>query len=438
MTESRDAETGAEGTRVLEALAARPGGPELLAAARERADLHLVGGAVRDLLLGRSPHELDVVVADGAPELAGELARTLAGRGAEGAGEAEQARATAHPRFGTVVVEWHGGRIDVATRRAESYPRPGALPEVSAGDVEKDLARRDFTVNAMAVPLGGPEAGRLLQAEAALDDLRAGRLRVLHERSFIDDPTRLLRLARYEARLGFTAEESTARLAAQALAQGAVDTVSRARLGAELRLALRERDPLAALAALQALDVLAALHPGLRLDRGLAQRALELLPADGLGCALLLAVLLLGVRDGDGREARAEMRGLLDGFEIPAPVRDRAVQASVAAPALAGELRPGRRPSELYDALALRPPEAIALAGALAPTASGGAEVAGDWLARLRDVRLQITGEDLLAAGVPAGPRVGAGLERALRLRLDGELGAGREAELAAAMEAGP
>ncbi len=107
------------------------------------------------------------------------------------------ADANEHERFGTALVEWDGGRIDVATRRAESYPAPGALPEVRAGTEQEDLERRDFTVNAIAVRLGGERRGEVRAVPDALGDLEHGRLRVLHEQSFTDDPTRLLRMARY-------------------------------------------------------------------------------------------------------------------------------------------------------------------------------------------------------------------------------------------------
>ncbi|HYB24907.1 MAG TPA: hypothetical protein VED41_13980, partial [Solirubrobacteraceae bacterium] len=218
------------GEEVLRALATRPGGPQLLALCEQREDVALVGGAVRDLLLGRAPRELDVVAGADAATLARQLADRLG------------ARVSTHERFGTALVEWEAGRIDLATRRAESYAAPGALPEVRPGSVQEDLARRDFTVNAIAVALGGGQRGTLDSAEHALDDLASGRLRVLHERSFIDDPTRLWRLARYRARLRFQAEARTAQLAGAAVAAGALATVSGARVGAELRLALGEAD----------------------------------------------------------------------------------------------------------------------------------------------------------------------------------------------------
>ena len=119
-------------------------------------------------------------------------------------------------------VEWAGARVDIAERATESYPAPGALPEVRAGGDGEDLQRRDFTVNAIAVALGGAAAASS-ERRHALEDLRAGRLRVLHERSFIDDPTRLLRLARYRARSASEIESGTGALATRALQEGALD-----------------------------------------------------------------------------------------------------------------------------------------------------------------------------------------------------------------------
>ena len=264
------------GETVLERLRELPGGPELLDLAAGREDVELVGGAARDLLLEHRPRELDVVVAADAPSFARELSLSLGIL--SGADHGERSGTTLHERFGTALVWWEAGRIDIAVRRAESYPAPGALPAVRAGTIEEDLRRRDFTVNAIAVPLSGPHRGELYTVPHALEDLAAARLRVLHERSFLDDPTRLLRLARYLARLGFEPEERTAELGAEALAADALSTVSGARVGAELRLALAEPDPVRALSALSELGILFALHPRLRFDESLARAALEMLP----------------------------------------------------------------------------------------------------------------------------------------------------------------
>ncbi len=425
------------GPDVLHALAAQPGGPTLLELGRARDDLALVGGAVRDLLLERAPRELDVVVDAGAAELAHELAGSL------------RASVTAHERFGTAVVAWQGGRIDIAERRAESYPVPGALPEVRPGNAREDLSRRDFTVNAIAVALGGEHPGRLDAAEHALEDLAARRLRVLHERSFLDDPTRLLRLARYRARLRFDVEPHTAELAARAVSGDALATISRARIGAELRLALHEADAIAALAALEEMGVLVALAPSpdgqgeptLRLDRERARHALALLPEDGRPDLLLLASLLLTLVNAQGVDPEPVIFELLDGLEFTAGERDRVLRSALVAPALVDEIAHALTASELHDVLSAHPLEAVALAGALGGTPSGDgrhgvSRRAEEWLRTLRHVRLAITGDDLLAAGIPAGPELGMRLGAVLARKLDGELQDGLEAELQAALDA--
>lgn len=465
-------ETSPSAADLPERLRTLPGGAQLLESAPEGA--FLVGGAVRDLLLDRRPRELDVVVEGGdAPfgRAAAQLAAALASR------VGPRASVHEHERFGTAIVEWEGdtqdardaegagqaegerqgtrkgGRIDIATARRERYPVPGALPEVRAASLADDLRRRDFTINALACPLGVlPEEQRaashareeLRAVPHALEDLRAGRLRVLHERSFIDDPTRLWRLARYRARLGFAVEAHTARLAADAVAGGALRTVSLARIGAELRLALGEADPSAALVALEQLGALAALHPRLRFDPALAGSALSLLasavdgvaPGDTRPDLLLLAVLLRPMTDGPSEEVESEMRALMDGMELPAPERDLVLRAATRADSFADALANARESSEIYEIASRESLETVALAGAWGELSRSGADVAAHrWMTELRNVRLEITGEDLLAAGLSEGPEIGLRLQAALCAKLNGKLADGREAELAAALQ---
>jgi tRNA nucleotidyltransferase (CCA-adding enzyme) len=424
------ADASARGTSVLEGLAGRPGGGELLELARDREGIALVGGAVRDLLLGRTPRELDVVVPSGSSaQLASELASRLPGN------DARMPGVELHERFGTAVVEWISGRIDIAERRAESYALPGALPEVRPGTPAEDLARRDFTVNAIAVPLGGPGAGTIEAVDHALEDLGAGRLRVLHERSFLDDPIRLLRLARYRARLGFEIEPGTARLARSALAAGALGTVSGARLATELWLATEEDVPGAAFTSFAELGVLDALSLPSPFDERLLLDAYRLLPPDGVHEVVAMAVLFH--RPGESSQAaRRAAAELMDSFEFFAETREAVLAAAFDSPSLAAGLERAERPSQLRALLAGRPVEAIAIAGAIAarrsPEAAGRATA---WLGELRHVKLEIGGDDLTGAGVPQGPEVGRRLARTLERKLDGELDEGREAELAAALE---
>ncbi|MGI8413961.1 MAG: CBS domain-containing protein, partial [Solirubrobacteraceae bacterium] len=242
--------------------------------------VHLVGGAVRELLLGGQPQDLDLVVVGDAAAVARRLGGEL----------------RAHDRFGTCTVVADGFTYDVAYARRETYAYPGALPVVEPASLFEDLRRRDFTVNAAAIALGGPRPGKLTAVPGALEDLPAHRLRVLHDLSFVDDPTRLLRLIRYQSRLRFGPVPGTRRLALAAVRGGALRTVSGARVGAELRLLAREQDPVAALHALRELALDSAIHPGFGLrDPPLARRALALLPGDGRGDLLALALCARGI-----------------------------------------------------------------------------------------------------------------------------------------------
>jgi tRNA nucleotidyltransferase (CCA-adding enzyme) len=383
---------------VLDTLRALPAGAAVLAALGARDDVWVVGGAVRDALLGREPKDIDLVVAGDAAAVAQSLGPVR----------------EAHDRFGTFTVGVEGAPVNVATARRETYARPGALPDVEAASLTEDLARRDFTVNALAVDL----AGGLHGAEGAQADLAAGRLRVLHEGSFRDDPTRLWRLARYAARLSFAIEPETEALARAAVAAGALDTVTGPRIGAEVALAVNEPDPLAALAAAHELGLLPA---GMAPRRALTGRALALLPDDGHPGLLALAAAA-------GAVPEERLRAWLDALAVTAREREQVVAAATGAEALAELLAAARRPSEIHAAARGKQPEHVALAGALGPEAAARA-----WLDDLRDVHLDISGDDLLAEGVPAGPEMGRRLDRALAAKLDGRAD-GREAELAVAL----
>jgi tRNA nucleotidyltransferase (CCA-adding enzyme) len=371
-------------------LRADPCGARLLDAFAPGDGVHLVGGAVRDLLLGRPWRELDVVVEGDVDAAAARLGGEVA----------------AHERFGTARVTVGDCAFDLVRARAESYAHPGALPDVRPGTLDDDLQRRDVTVNAIALRLDGT----LAAVEGALEDLDAGVLRVLHDASFVDDPTRVWRVARYAARLGFDVDEHTRALAAAA----DPTTVSGDRLGAELRLALTEPDPLAALQAVAELSP-AYLPEGFDPRPSALAAALELLPDDGRRDLLTLAACTAGM------DTRA-LLAWLDDMGFVAGDRDRVAAASRYC---TGEpLRAARTNAEIARAARGAPVEAVALVGG---------ENARRWLAELRDVGLEINGDDLLAAGVPQGPEIGARLQRALDRKLDGEI-AGREQELATAL----
>jgi tRNA nucleotidyltransferase (CCA-adding enzyme) len=362
-----------DGARVLERLRALPGAAHVLDALAAHPGVWAVGGAVRDALLGRAPRELDFVVEGDAVA----VARTL--------GEP-----VVHAPFGTATV----GGVDLATARRETYPEPGVLPVVVPGaSLEEDLARRDFTVNAIAVQVSD---GSLKEWPGAREDLAAGVLRVLHGRSFLDDPTRLLRMARYGARLGFTVEPSTAALAARADPWPAGGS----RLGAELRRLAAEPAP-ACMERLADFGLGAALL-GPAFDPSPVARAVALLDSP------LVALGAAGATD----------RERLDALAFPAAERD--VLVACGAPWV-------REALEREDWVAVRRarPEAVAVAGAHGP-----AGTARRWLEELSGLRLSISGEDVITAGL-SGPAVGEALERAWAALY---AGGDRDAQLAAAL----
>ena len=373
----------------------------LLAAAESAAKrggrAFLVGGVVRDLLLGAGGLDLDVMVEGDARETARELAAALSGT------------VTTHDRFLTATVSVGAVRIDFATARKERYARPGALPTVRPADLDADLARRDFTVNAMAASLDPQRFGDLIDPHGGRADLDAGLIRVLHERSFIDDATRILRACRYAARFGFTLEDETERLARETT--GRLHAISGSRVRHEIERTLEEAAPGAAFDLAERLGALAAIHPGFRLGPA-TTRALDAAAGGGgtLGFAILGAAL--------SEETAAALAKRL---AVRAGIRRAMTDAARLASRREALAAPALRNSEVYAALSPYVREAVL---ACRFTAGDGimAERIDDFTGRLADVRPVLSGDDVIALGVESGPRVGQLLAGLLRARLDGEV----------------
>lgn len=403
-----------EPTRLAERVRALRGMDRLLpAVASLPAPVYLVGGAVRDLVRGEQPLDLDLAV-EGAD--AGAVARLLAER-LEGKVTEE------HERFGAAQFEAGGWNYTLTRTRRERYATPGELPVVAPAPLRDDLDRRDFTLNAMAVHLRGDLIGRLEDPHDGGADLDAGLLRVLHDGSFLDDPTRLLRGLRYCARLDAEFEEGTARLAVEAVESGAPATVSGTRTGHELVHVLEEPDAPAAVRLMGALALDRALHERLAADANLVASA-------QLGCYETGGDRVLAGLAAMCVPSPLELATWLDTLGLTSAQRRTVVWSAECGPRLGGQLRAARSPSELHDLLDPEPPESMALALATgAPS-----EPIVRYLHELRGVGLEISGADLVAAGVPESPALGRALAETLRRKLDGKL-SGRDAELAAALE---
>jgi len=374
-----------------------------------------VGGLVRDLLQGRAALDVDLVVeGDGvafARQLRDEIGGTLIVHGEFGTASIEGAAPPTGPPF---------GRIDLASARRERYESPGALPKVSPANIEEDLRRRDFSVNALAIALQPSAFGRLSDPLGGQRDLRRRCLRPLHPLSFVEDPTRVFRAARYAARLGLRLDASGRRALELALRVGAYPALSGQRLRVEVDLTAADSTGWRGFELLLRWRALKLWHPGYRVSRNVvgrvraAARLLARTGRTGVGVdAGELALIALLADQPIGVAQRCLARLAVTGD----PAR-RLLEGMAARP-LARQLdgNAWRRPSEVADALDRRSPQALA-----GVWISGGprARRQVEWFLRHgRTVRPLLSGDDLVALGIPRGPRVGRCLAALRRLRLD-------------------
>ncbi len=216
----------------------------------------LVGGFVRDFILNVPNYDLDIVIQGNGLKFASALSRRL------------NAKLVTHPRFGTAtLITPEKLKLDIATARSEVYPEPAALPVVSPGGIRQDLARRDFTINVLAVDLLAEKFGSLVDFYQGRQDLESGIIRILHNLSFIDDPTRIIRAVRFEQRLKFRIEPHSLKLLKEAVRSRMLKRVSPHRLRDELILILKEPVAIKCIRRLEKLAGLDFIHPRLKLNK---------------------------------------------------------------------------------------------------------------------------------------------------------------------------
>ncbi len=379
------------------------------AAQQRQQRLYLVGGVVRDLLLERTNFDLDLVVEGDAIKLAQEIAG------------GNQASVTAHPRFGTAKIKWGRRSADIAAARSETYSHPGALPSVRHGTIADDLARRDFTVNAMAIELNPHHFGELVDLHGGRQDLKKGLIRVLHDKSFTDDATRIWRALRYEARLDFQIESSTLELLNRDISM--LKTVSGDRIRHELELILKEELPEKALQRADELRVLSLLHPSLKGDDWLGKTfalAREQCLPDEPHPQLYLALLAY-------RLTAREMENFISYLKLTR-VTSQVLRDAAAIREKLGELdAPGLAPSLIYGLLHGYGLTALMAAELCADSAA--AENIELYLNVLRHVNPALSGNDLKGLGVPEGPKIKEILQSLREARLDGKISSKREEE---------
>lgn len=365
--------------------------------------LYLVGGVVRDLLVGQTNFDLDLVVEGNAIELAEYLAAINHGK------------IIRHPRFNTAKLQWDKWSVDLATARSESYAKPGALPTVTPGSINGDLFRRDFSINAMAIELNPDHYGELIDRYRGRDDLEHKLIRVLHENSFTDDATRIWRGLRYEQRLNFQLEPTTLKLLKRDIAM--LDTISGDRVRHELELILKEERPEKVLCRAEELGVLPKLSPTLKSRGRLAanfKQARQIGFPDPPPPGLYLALLVYPLTN-------QETGRLISFLRLAKPLArtlNDTISLKARLPALAD---PELAPSDIYRILAeysLQAVSANSLAGDL-PIARRHIQL---FLDKLRYVKPALSGNDLQEMGIAQGPKIKEILQRLHDARLDGKV----------------
>ncbi len=374
------------------------------AAANEGVELWLVGGPVRDALLGRPVLDLDLTSEAPAAELGPRLAERLGGT------------CGARSAFGTVKLRLDGRTLDLATARAEVYPYPASLPVIVAqANMADDLARRDFGINAMAASLHPRRFGELLDTQDGVADLDAGVVRVLHRASFRDDPTRMFRAARYVSRLGFRLDSATRGQLRRNLPH--IDALSAARVRREIERLLMEQDAARALLTAVRLGVLPAVESGLAAPE--VRAALKRADTRGLRGLALLGALTWPLP----AEHADAFRGRIGATRRQSQVMRAVVRLHEAESRLAA----AERPSRVSRVVGIAPREAVEAASVAASSAPARRNLARYLDASRR--RSPLDGHDLLALEVPPGPAVGAMLTSLRNAVLDGVVRSRTQAE---------
>ncbi len=377
-------------------------------------DVYLVGGAVRDLLLRNPNLDVDLVVeGDGIP-FARELSRTLEG-----------SRVRSHEKFRTAVLLFPDGfKIDVATARHEYYSRPGALPTVETSSIKRDLFRRDFTMNTVAVCLSPQRFGQVLDFFGGARDIKERIIRVLNNLSFVEDPTRILRAVRFSSRFNFAISKHTLGLMRRAVKMRVFDKVEGTRICNELVHILEEKTPLPPLMLMDDLGILPAIHPALSFIRKTKELLESVVGVLAWWRYLYMSeniepwiLYFLGMTDGISDE---EFRDMLIRLSLTqnriAQLGKERVQIRKSLSIFAGG--DADRPSKVAAAL-----RGLSMEGLLQMMAKTSREETrksiSEYILSLRHVRPALTGEDLLAMGYKPGPVFGKILAALRDARLD-------------------
>ncbi|MDD4876251.1 MAG: CCA tRNA nucleotidyltransferase [Dehalococcoidales bacterium] len=370
--------------------------------------LYLVGGAVRDLLLGQSTLDLDMVIEGNAIDLAQQLADFTEGK------------IKIHPRFNTANLKWDKWSIDLTTARTETYVKPGALPEITPSTITNDLSRRDFTINAMAVSLNINHYGTLNDQHGGTDDLEHKLIRVLHEKSFTDDATRIWRALRYEQRLDFHLEPDTLRLLKRDIHM--LDTINGDRIRYEVECILGEKYPEKILHRAEELGVLPKLSPALKGNKWLGekfQQTREISSPDTTPKNLYIALLVYPLTSTETERLISFLRVnkvLAQTLRDTINVKNKLISLT----------DPELKPAVIYHLLHGYSRHAV-IVNAIASNLPIVKQNIQLFLDKLRYVKPTLTGNDLQKMGITQGLQIKKTLQKLLEARLNEKVNSKQE-----------
>ena len=371
---------------------------------KHHSEVYLVGGVVRDMLAKKKILDLDFMVAGSIDEIVSSLGRRL------------KLRVVYHPSFKTAtLIRNDGHRIDFATTRQETYLSPGSLPVVREGALLQDLFRRDFTINAMALKINGPDAGALIDPFDGKEDLKKSFIRILHENSFHDDPTRLLRAVRFEQRFGFRMEKQTLNLFKKAVQAHVERTVKPPRYMAEFWKIFEEEAYVKCLRRMQALNLLRIFLPAQKLNWSLINKinnSLKKLKRNDRSSQIRFMGLMEML-------PKSKIKRFCHAFHIQGELRDSSLQIREALGIIKTLLARRSKRSECYEKLKRLSDLTITYVW-VRSVGTQAFSLLNRYKTKDSLTRLHITGKDVKSLGVQDGRKIGFILKRVLLRVLDG------------------
>ncbi|HAW50618.1 TPA: hypothetical protein DCX16_06690 [bacterium] len=369
---------------------------------------YVIGGFVRDIIIGEIHRSLDLLIVGDGVEFAKRFSSLF-----------PKSHIALHHRFKTANITLEDGtQIDIATSRSETYKRPGALPDVKAASLKKDLKRRDFTINTLAVLINKKYKGRLVDIFSGMDDIKERKIRILHPKSFIDDPTRIFRAIRFESRLGFRMDTETEKMAKESINMNALSHISRERIRNELFFILSDERPQRALVRLKELGVLSTIYPRLSVDeKGFMDAYDAFLQISIFGEEIDISIINLMVLT--DKLSSEELENFLSHLKFKVDIKKKLKEIRKKKGIVTFLRRKYLKNSEIYEKL-----KDISIEGLIYLMSKTKNKLVKKriflFLTSLKDEKIYLSGDDLKAFGIKPGPIYRKLLKNLFHLKLDG------------------